>query len=264
VVEWTIWAGLAAGLLISTVTAPVGVSGAVFLLPVQLSLLGVPSPAVTPTNLLFNVVAGPGALWRYRRDGALRGGLARRLVCWSLPGVITGAAVRVHALPGPDVFRLLVAALLLPLGTWLCLRTLRPNRIQPPPGTNAEPSPATLAALALTVGVVGGIYGIGGGSLLGPILAARGMPLARIAPATLAATFITSVAGAAAYAVLATTSSGPVAPQWPLGLACGLGGLVGGWLGAQLQPRVPETALRVLLGTLAAALGTLYAAQSLS
>ena len=54
-------------------TEPVGVSGAVFLLPVQASVLGVPSPAVTPTNLLFNVVAGPGALLRYRRAGSLGG-----------------------------------------------------------------------------------------------------------------------------------------------------------------------------------------------
>ncbi|MGW5733399.1 MULTISPECIES: sulfite exporter TauE/SafE family protein [Streptomyces] len=259
--EWTIWAGFAAGLLISTVTAPVGVSGAVFLLPVQLSVLGVPSPAVTPTNLLFNVVAGPGALWRYRRDGALRGGLARRLVLWTLPGVVAGAAVRVFALPGPDVFRVLVAALLLPLGIWLSWRTLRPARKRPP---TAEPAPYALAALALSVGVVGGIYGIGGGSLLGPILVARGLPMARVAPATLAATFTTSLAGAAAYTVLATASSGPVAPDWPLGLACGLGGLIGGYFGARLQPRLPETALRLLLGTLAAALGTLYALQSLT
>jgi hypothetical protein len=44
-VTWTTGlGGLAAGLLIATVTAPVGVSGAVFLLPVQFSLLGVPSP----------------------------------------------------------------------------------------------------------------------------------------------------------------------------------------------------------------------------
>lgn len=54
--------GFAAGFLISVTTAPVGVSGAVFLLPVQVSVLGVPSPAVTPTNLLYNVAAGPGAL----------------------------------------------------------------------------------------------------------------------------------------------------------------------------------------------------------
>ncbi|MFG2546448.1 TSUP family transporter [Streptomyces sp. NPDC048594] len=259
--EWTIWAGFAAGLLISTLTAPVGVSGAVFLLPVQLSVLGVPSPAVTPTNLLFNVVAGPGALWRYRRDGALRGTLARRLVTWTLPGVLIGAAIRVFALPGPGVFRLLVAAFLLPLGSWLCWRTLRPAPRRP---DTAEPSPLALAVIALTVGVVGGIYGIGGGSLLGPVLAARGLPLARIAPATLAATFTTSAAGAAAYAVLATASSGPVAPDWGLGLACGAGGLIGGYLGARLQPHLPETALRILLGALAAALGALYAAQALA
>lgn len=254
--------GLAAGLLIATVTAPVGVSGAVFLLPVQLSVFGVPNPAVTPTNLLFNVVAGPGALWRYRRDGALHGDLAQRLVLGTLPGVVIGAAVRVFALPGPDVFRLLIAALLLPLGLWLCLRTLTRPRHRPPPA--GELAPRTLTGLALVVGVVGGIYGIGGGSLLGPILAGRGLPVARVAPAALAATFATSVVGAAAYAVLSLVSSGDVAPDWWLGLACGTGGLIGGHLGARLQPRVPERVLRILLGTLATALGALYAAQTLS
>ncbi|MDT0478607.1 sulfite exporter TauE/SafE family protein [Streptomyces doebereineriae] len=260
--DWTLAGGLAAGLLIATVTAPVGVSGAVFLLPVQLSVFGVPNPAVTPTNLLFNVVAGPGALWRYRRDGALRGDLARRLVLGTLPGVVLGAAIRVFALPGPSVFRLLIAALLLPLGLWLCLRTLTPVRHRPP--SAGELTPRTLTGLALAVGVVGGIYGIGGGSLLGPILAGRGLPVARVAPAALAATFATSVVGAAAYALFSLIGSGDVAPDWWLGLACGTGGLIGGYLGARLQPRLPERALRLLLGTLAAALGTLYAAQTLN
>ena len=36
---------------------PVGISGAVLLLPFQVSVLGTPSPAVTPTNLLYNVVS---------------------------------------------------------------------------------------------------------------------------------------------------------------------------------------------------------------
>ncbi len=47
-----------------------GVSGAVLLLPVQISVLGVPSPAVTPTNLLFNVAATPGALLRFDKSTA--------------------------------------------------------------------------------------------------------------------------------------------------------------------------------------------------
>jgi uncharacterized membrane protein YfcA len=260
-VSWsTELAGFAAGLLIAAVTAPVGVSGAVFLLPIQLSVLGVPSPAVTPTNLLFNVVAGPGALLRYRRGGALGGPLTRRLVLGTLPGVVIGAFIRVFALPGPGVFRLLVAALLLPLGGWLCARTLWPAPARP----SAEPAPRTVTALALVVGVVGGIYGIGGGSLLGPILVGRGVPVAKVAPAALASTFLTSVVGSVTYSLLALTSSGSIAPVWSLGLACGLGGLVGGYLGAYLQPRLPENTLRLLLGALAVVLGGLYAVQVFS
>jgi hypothetical protein len=91
--------GLTAGLLIAVATAPVGVSGAGFLLPVQLSVLGVPSPAVTPINLLFNVVAGPGALLRQRKRCLLGGPLTRRLVLGTLPGVVIGAVIRVFAVP---------------------------------------------------------------------------------------------------------------------------------------------------------------------
>ncbi|MEU8767717.1 sulfite exporter TauE/SafE family protein [Streptomyces griseus] len=252
--------GFAAGLLISVATAPVGVSGAVFLLPVQISVLGVPSPAVTPTNLLYNVVAGPGALLRHHRAGTLRGPLTRLLVLGTVPGVVVGAVIRVFAVPGPSVFRLLIAVLLLPLGGWLCLRTLR-RAARPSPGR--EPSDRAVTRLAMAVGVAGGIYGIGGGSLLGPILVGRGMPVAKVAPAALAATFVTSVVGAGTYALLSLTTTGDIAPFWSLGLACGLGGLCGGYLGARLQPRLPETALRLLLGVLALGVGGLYAVQLL-
>jgi uncharacterized membrane protein YfcA len=250
--------GCAAGLLISTVTTPVGVSGAVFLLPVQLSLLHVPSPAVTPTNLMFNVVAGPGALLRYRHAGGLSGPLTRLLLIGTLPGVILGALLRVFAVPGPRVFRLIVAAVLLPLGLWLCVRAGRPGRRRPA----APLSPRIVVTLAVAAGTVGGIYGIGGGSLLGPVLAGRGTPISQVAPAVLASTFVTSIAGAGTYALLALTTPGDIAPEWVLGLCCGLGGLAGGYLGARLQPHLPETALRLLLGVLASALAVLYLLQA--
>jgi uncharacterized protein len=254
-------AGFTAGLLIALVTAPVGVSGAVFLLPVQLSVLAVPSPAVTPTNLMFNIVATPGALVRYRRQGQLNSGLTRQLVIGTLPGVVIGALIRVFAIPGPREFRLIVAAVLLPLGLWLCTQTLhRPARHH----THSEPSPRVIVTLGLAAGTVGGIYGIGGGSILGPILAGLGLPVAAIAPAALTSTFLTSVVGAATYAILSLTTPGDIAPEWLLGLQCGLGGLLGGYLGARLQPRMPEAALRLLLGVLAVSLGTLYVVQALS
>jgi uncharacterized membrane protein YfcA len=252
---------LLSGLLVAVLTTPVGVSGAVFLLPIQLSVLGVPSPSVTPTNLLFNVVATPGALLRYRRRGTLVTPLTRLLLLGTLPGVVIGAVVRVFAVPGAQVFRLIIAAVLLPLGSWLCLRTVRPVRHRQPA---ADPSGWTVGALALVVGVIGGIYGIGGGSILGPVLVGRGLPVAAVAPAALSATFLTSVAGAVTFALLALGTDTDAGPDWAVGVLCGVGGLAGGYLGAHLQPRLPEPALRLLLGTLAIAVAALYVTQILT
>jgi uncharacterized membrane protein YfcA len=60
--------------------------------------------------------------------------------------------------------------------------------------------------MALVVGVVGGIYGIGGGSILGPILVGSGLAMSAVAPAALVSTFVTSIAGALTYLLLAWTS----------------------------------------------------------
>ena len=110
---------IAAGLLLALVTTPVGVSGAVLLIPVQLSVLGAPSPSVTPTNLLYNVVAVPGSLARFARAGRLTTALTRRLLLGAIPGMILGAAVRVLVLPGESVFRVLVAFLLAAHPAWV-------------------------------------------------------------------------------------------------------------------------------------------------
>lgn len=256
-VEPLLWAsGFGFGLLVATVTAPVGVSGAVFLLPVQLSVLHVPNPAVTPTNLLFNVVAAPGALLRYWRHGRTDRRLVRLLLAGTLPGVAVGAVLRVTVLADPRSFRLVVAVLLLPLGLWLCASRRRPGEGRPVDGR-------VVVALGLVAGTVGGIYGIGGGSLVAPVLVGLGAASAAVAPAALASTWVTSVAGCLVFAVLARFGEGDIAPDWALGIACGLGGLVGGYLGARLQPHLPERALRALLGVLAVALALLYLAQAL-
>jgi uncharacterized membrane protein YfcA len=257
-VDWHLLIGFLAGVGIATVTAPVGVSGAVFLLPVQLSVLHVPNPSVTPTNLLFNVIAGPGALLKYRRNGQLTARLARQLLVGTVPGVIVGAVIRVYLVPGARPFRIIAGLVLLSLGVWLLRRTLGP--VHP----HSALSDNRLLLLALGVGVVGGVYGIGGGSILSPILVGSGMALATVAPAALASTFVTSIVGAITYAVLASFASGSIAPDWSIGIACGLGGLVGGYLGAVVQPYIPEKALRLLLGGLAMAIGCLYLVQWLT
>src|ERR1019366_3022240 len=242
---------------IAVLATPAGISGAVLLLPFQVSVLGTPSPAVTPTNLLYNVVATPGALYRYWRQGQTGGRLALVLITGTLPGVIAGSVIRVELLPGARVFDLVVAAVLLPLGAWLALT--RPSR----PGTEPRPAravpPPVLILLAAVVGCVGGIYGIGGGSILAPILTGTGRPPREVAPAALASTFVTSVAGVITFLILSAHHHGSIAPDWGVGLALGIGGLLGGYTGARLQPRLPDVLIRRTLGVLVLAIGIRYA-----
>ena len=239
-------------------TTPVGVSGAVFLVPVQVSILHTPSPAVTPTNLLYNLIAIPGALLRFRREGRLGGPLTRLLVLGTLPGMVVGAVIRAELLSGGEAFLVVIAAVLVPLGAWLAFAA--------PAAPAAAPDRKRrrlIVVLALAVGVVGGIYGIGGGSILGPILVGLGYTVVEVSPAALTATFLTSIAGIATFALLSLGGSGDLAPDWAVGIGIGLGGLAGAYLGARLQPRLPEALLRRGLGLLALGLGLRYAVQAL-
>lgn len=253
---WTEIVALFAAFAIAVLATPAGISGAVLLLPFQVSVLGTPSPAVTPTNLLYNVVATPGALYRYWRQGQTGGRLALVLIAGTLPGVVAGSVIRVDLLPGPRVFDLVVAAVLLPLGAWLAFTGIaragapaRPVRVIPPPA---------LVLLSAAVGCVGGIYGIGGGSILAPILIGTGRGPAEVAPAALASTFVTSVAGVVTFTILAVQQHATAAPDWPTGIALGAGGLAGAYAGARFQSRLPDVMIRRLVGVLVVAIGARY------
>jgi len=256
--QWPLGAGC--GFLIALLTTPAGVSGAVLLLPVQLSVLGVPSPAVTPTNLLFNVVAVPGGLLRFWHERRLANGLSLLLIAGTLPGVIVGAFIRVEYLSGSRTFMLIAAGVLMPLGLWLMLGSQRIAPARPEPGRRGR---ALICLLALVVGVLGGIYGIGGGSLLAPVLIAAGFSAYEVAPATLLATFLTSIAGIATYEALQLSRGGSIAPEWILGISIGLGGFLGSYAGARLQSRLPERSLRRLLGLIACLVAARYTQTSL-
>jgi hypothetical protein len=250
---WVEVAALLAAFVIAVVTTPAGVSGAVLLLPFQVSVLGTPSPSVTPTNLLYNVVASPGAIWRYWRQGQTGGRLTWLLLAGTLPGVVAGSVIRVYLLPGPVVFDFVIAAVLIPLGSWLALT----------PAARATTGQARLPRLvigliAAVAGCVGGIYGIGGGSILAPILITDGQPPSQVAPAALSSTFVTSLAGVVTFSILSAHQHGSIAPNWPTGIALGAGGLAGGYLGARLHARMPETLIRRLLALIVIAIGIRY------
>jgi uncharacterized membrane protein YfcA len=251
--EWPV--GALCAFCLALVTTPAGVSGAVLLLPVQLSILRVSAAVATPTNLLFNVAATPGALLRFWQERRLVGSLSALLLAGTLPGVVAGAVIHVELLSSSRAFTVVAAGVLLPLGLWLLLAAQRLPR------QRSEPSLAARRAmwlLALIVGTVGGVYGIGGGSLLAPVLLAFGFSAYEVAPATIAATFLTSIAGIASYQVLEITHGGGIAPDWALGAWLGAGGFLGSYLGARLQPRLPETSIRRLLGLIACLVAVRY------
>jgi len=104
-------------------------------------------------------------------------------------------------------------------------------------------------ALSFIVGIVGGIYGIGGGSIIAPFFVTFfGLPVYTIAGAALMGTFITSVAGVIFYLAIAPFYPNlSVAPDWLLGILFGLGGMAGMYLGARCQKFVPARAIKWML-----------------
>ena len=120
----------------------------------------------------------------------------------------------------------------------------------------------TLSSLAFAVGIIGGIYGVGGGAIIAPFLVAFfHLPIYTIAGATLFGTFLTSIAGALFYALIApfyTDTGLMVAPDWMLGSLFGIGGFLGMYCGARLQKYFPARLIKLILVLAILFLGVSY------
>jgi hypothetical protein len=117
-------------------------------------------------------------------------------------------------------------------------------------------------ALAFTVGIIGGIYGIGGGAIIAPFcVAVFHLPVYTVAGAALLGTFLTSVAGVFFYSVIPAKSGLACAPDWSLGFLFGAGGFAGMYTGAKLQKFVPQKILKLMLGFLVTFLAGSYILQ---
>lgn len=106
--------------------------------------------------------------------------------------------------------------------------------------------------LTFIVGIVGGVYGIGGGAIISPFFVSFfGLPVYTIAGAALMGTFITSVAGVGFYMLIAPLYPHlSVAPDWTLGLLLGIGGMCGMYLGARCQKYVPAKYIKIVLSVI--------------
>lgn len=290
-VETYLWLPPLVAFVVSSLTSMAGVSGAFILLPFQMSVLGFTSPSVSPTNLVFNVVAIPSGVARYIREQRMVWPLTWVVVVGTLPGVIAGGFIRLHWLPDPKPFKAFVGCVLLYIGVRLVVDLMRAARGKakpaPPPtepfsvsvhewtwrrlvyqfqGEDHSCSTPGIFLLSLIVGVVGGVYGIGGGAIIAPFFVAiYKLPVHTVAGATLMGTFVTSIAGVVFYQVVAPYyGQMSVAPDWLLGGLFGLGGFAGMYLGARMQRFVPAKWIKAGLAVLLVYLAVRYLAAWLS
>ena len=267
------WLPTLVAFCISSITSTGGVTGAFILLPFQVSVLGYSGPGASPTNLLYNVVAIPSGVWRFHREGRMLWAMAWATGIGTLPGLALGAIIRLKYLPDPHNFKLFAGFVLLYLGGKLVQDLVRKRRAPENTGdgdrrvTNehlglkcltydyeGQTYSATtwpLILISFVVGIVGGIYGIGGGAILSPyFVAIYHLPVHSIAGAMLLGTFLTSVVGVIIYMAISPLFSPDGAvlmPDWYLGLSFGIGGALGVYVGARLQRFVPARIIKVVL-----------------
>jgi uncharacterized protein len=110
-------------------------------------------------------------------------------------------------------------------------------------------STAGVFLLSFIVGIIGGIYGIGGGAIVAPFFVTFfGLPVYTVSGAALMGTFVTSIAGVVIYQTIAPFYPHlSVAPDWTLGLLFGVGGAAGMYVGARCQKHVPAKLIKWML-----------------
>ncbi|MFH1052283.1 MAG: sulfite exporter TauE/SafE family protein [bacterium] len=116
-------------LFISFFTSSGGVSGAFLLLPFQVSILGFTTPGVSATNHLYNVVAIPGGIIRYVKEGRMLWHLTLMVAVGTLPGVFVGTILRVEYLPNPTHFKIFAGFVLLYIGIRLLQDILQKSKL---------------------------------------------------------------------------------------------------------------------------------------
>lgn len=273
-VETYWWLPTLVAFCISAITSTGGVTGAFILLPFAVSVLGYTSPGVSPTNMLYNVVAIPSGVYRFNREKRMLWSMAWATGIGTLPGLVLGAIIRLKYLPDPRSFKLFAGLVLLYLGGKLVQDLIKKRNekksakatgdrrithqsfglsqfVYGYEGETYSVKTWPIIVISFVVGIVSGIYGIGGGAILAPyFVAIYGLPIHSIAGAMLLGTFLTSVVGVIVFIVISPffmPEGAVIMPDWYLGLSFGIGGALGVYAGARLQKYVPAKLIKIVL-----------------
>jgi uncharacterized membrane protein YfcA len=220
------------GMLVGFTLGLVGGGGSILALPLLVYVVGVPSPHVAIGTSAVAVAASAAAnLLGHARAGNVKWSCAIVFAAFGAMGAAGGAALGKMV----DGGRLLGMFGLLMVMVGLLM--LRPRQSAGDAGVRLTFASAPrllpmLIGLGLTVGLLSGFFGIGGGFLIVPgLMGATAMPLVNAIGSSLVAVTAFGMTTAVSYAV-----SGLV--DWRLAVLFVIGGAAGGacglWLGVRL------------------------------
>ncbi len=226
---WTSTVPFIFGLMAGALGGLMGVGGGILLVPLLVHALGARQHEAQGTSLAFVTVTALVAAIPYFREGNLDPWLAFYLAVGAVPGVLLGAALARKL----TAHRLRQAFGVLMVLTALRILVAAPALAGPPQPWSAMAN----VALGVLVGILSGLLGVGGGTILVPILVlaerypqhvAQGVSLLMIVP--------TGIVGAWSHA----RHGHVLKPLLPALMA---GGAVGALLGALLAHRIEATTL---------------------
>jgi uncharacterized protein len=263
--------------VVSFIASIGGISGAFILLPFQISVLNYNAPSVSGTNHLFNIFAVPTGIWQYIKEKRMVWPLTWIVIIGTLPGILLGTWIRLVYLPNPKNFKLFAATVLLYIGVKMFTdfrrdkKALAESKNDPPvdfatdfivtetrfslkkvefkfSGQYFSFPVLKVSLLCFVVGIIGGIYGIGGGAIAPFFVTIFKLPVYAVAGASLMGTFVTSLAAVILFQILAFFySNASAAPDWHLGFCFGLGGLFGIYFGTKFQKYIPAYIIKFIL-----------------
>jgi hypothetical protein len=186
-----------------------------------------------PTALALNILVAAVATFKFYRAGLFSWRLFWPFAVLSIPAAFIGGATTLPA----HWYKVLVGVVLLYAAVWMFRSSLKPLNAA------SHPPPMWAAMVAgLTIGLLSGLTGVGGGIFLSPLLLYMGWAETR-ATSGVAAPFIlvNSIAGLLGH----FTSVALLPPNIPI---WGVAVVLGGWIGASYgSRRAPAPVLRQLL-----------------
>lgn len=231
--------GIALGLL--------GGGGSILAVPVLVHLMGLPAKLAVPMSLpVVGITAAAGAFTRWRK-GQLRLQVVVVFAAFAMLASYLAARVGTQI---PDRPRLIFFSLVMLVAAAVMWRRSRRPLEATAPAAAVAAAPVKVIPVALAVGTLTGLVGVGGGFLIVPALAGvLGLPMAAATATSLAVIALNTLAAGAGWI-------GRTSLDWGLTAEVTVAALIGMAIGTHFAPRFsPRTLTRsfaVLLVLLAA------------